>query len=322
MDRIAPPLCPPRLRPFSGRVQGERGGGNACWRPSSPLPPLTGYLGSFTELAPPPRPLMSFHSALLLARPIWLWFSACARGAVGRPPQRGGSSPWLPWCGAVQPSPFPRPDGRLCPAEPLPPVGGVPGPPRSSGLRLFGRGERPSALPMPREKAGAGAGCGRHRAVVAERADAGRRPGAPPLWRLVSLSPAPPRSKPLGERAVCTSLKGRETGLAPQGASEFFVALHALPPVNWRSRIPLRVIFTPSAPLLSGGFLRKQVAFPGKTGGAGVTKKKAPASRRGLFLHVGQPRTATASISTRPPLGRAATATQERAGKAPSKYLA
>lgn len=233
---------------------------------------------------PPPRPLMSFHSALLLARPIWLWFSACARGAVGRPPQRGGSSPWLPWCGAVQPSPFPGPDGRLCPAEPLPPVGGVPGPPRPSGLRLFGRGERPSALPMPREKAGAGAGCGRHRAVVAERADAGRRPGAPSLWRPVSLSLAPPRSKPLGERAVCTSLKGRETGLAPQGASEFFVALHALPPVNWRSRIPLRVIFTPSGPLLSGGFLRKQVAFPGKTGGAGVTKKKAPASRRGFFV--------------------------------------
>ena len=39
------------------------------------VPPLTGYLGSFTELANTPllNPLVSFHSALLLARPIWLW---------------------------------------------------------------------------------------------------------------------------------------------------------------------------------------------------------------------------------------------------------
>ncbi|MBC2870903.1 hypothetical protein H7271_04710 [Bittarella massiliensis] len=37
----------------------------------------------------PPRPLMSFHSALLLARPIWLWFSACARGSCWRVPAKG-----------------------------------------------------------------------------------------------------------------------------------------------------------------------------------------------------------------------------------------
>ena len=57
------------------------------------LPPLTGYLGSFTELANTPllNPLMSFHSALLLARPIWLWFSACALGSCWRAPAKAVS---------------------------------------------------------------------------------------------------------------------------------------------------------------------------------------------------------------------------------------
>lgn len=32
---------------------------------------------------------MFFHSALLLARPIWLWFSACARGSCWQAPAKG-----------------------------------------------------------------------------------------------------------------------------------------------------------------------------------------------------------------------------------------
>ena len=34
---------------------------------------------------------MSFHSALLLARPIWLWFSACALGSCWRAPAKAVS---------------------------------------------------------------------------------------------------------------------------------------------------------------------------------------------------------------------------------------
>lgn len=57
------------------------------------VPPLMGYLGSFTELANPPllNPLMSFHSALLLARPIWLWFAACVLGSCWRAPAKPAS---------------------------------------------------------------------------------------------------------------------------------------------------------------------------------------------------------------------------------------
>ena len=80
---------PSSFPPFLGPCPGGEGRWQCLLAPLLALPPLTGYLGSFTELAPPPRPLMSFHSALLLARPIWLWFSACARGSCWQAPAKG-----------------------------------------------------------------------------------------------------------------------------------------------------------------------------------------------------------------------------------------